>query len=63
MSLKRCVRDEEITYIPELHTREEYDCPESESEPEKEKQINVLQDNVDENKVVRIPSSEKRERD
>lgn len=55
------VRDEEIAYIPELYTHEEYDRSESESEPEKERHINVIQDNIDEGEVVKIPSSEESE--
>lgn len=38
------LREEEIEYMPDLYTDEEYNSPEDESEPEKEKQINVIQD-------------------
>lgn len=54
------VRDEEIAYIPDLYTQEEYDSPESDKEPEKEKQINILQDIIDEDKRIGIPNSEGR---
>lgn len=52
------IQDEEIAYVPELHTHKEYDCPEDIREPEKEKWINVIRDSKDGDKMSGTPSIE-----